>query len=206
MPSMNLETPAPHLGPSGAPAVPAAPGVSVNGLAPEAVLAAAAAIAEDPTRAPVAFSAKSTWQGQLRSRTDVESYELGGHRIARRHTLHGDEPEELLGSNTAPNPQDLLLAALNSCMLVGFVVGATARGITLEHLSVESSLELDLRGVFGLDPSINPGAARVRYKVEIESRASPEELAELHAHVMATSPNRWHLAHPVAVDGELVLI
>jgi uncharacterized OsmC-like protein len=182
----------------------AAPAV-LNGLEPKAVLATVAAIAENPALAPIAFSAKSTWQGRFRSRTDVESYDLGGQRIVRRHAIHSDEPEELFGTNTAPNPQDLLLAALNACMVVGFVVAATARGIELEMLSIESSLSLDLRGAFGIDPNVRPGAERIRYEIEVKGNATPEQFAEIHAEVIANSPNRWHLANPIELDARLVV-
>lgn len=191
--------PAPAAEPSPAPAAP----TEVNGLAPAALAAAVAAIAADPRRAPARFHAKSTWQGRLRSRTEIESYSLGGEHIARRHTLLSDEPEQLFGENTAPNPQDLLLAALGACMLVGFVVGATKRGIELEALSIESSFELDLRGAFGLDPAISPGAERLHYTVEVKGSGTPEQFAEIHADVMAQSPNRWHLAHPVQLESSL---
>lgn len=184
---------------------PAAGAPTLNGLDPQAVMSAVAAIAANPALAPVAFSARTTWQGRFRSRTEVEAYELAGSRVARRHTIESDEPEELFGTNGAPNPQDLLLAALNACMTVGFVVAATARGIRIDSLSVESSLALDLRGAFGIDRGIAPGADRIRYRIEVKGDATPEQFAEVHAEMMATSPNRWHLANPLAFDAELVV-
>jgi uncharacterized OsmC-like protein len=178
---------------------------TLNGLEPEALKAAVAAIAENPALAAVAFSARSTWQGRFRSRTQIESYELASSRVFRRHTIDSDEPEELFGTNTAPNPQDLLLASLNACMMVGFVVAATARGIELEALSVESSLALDLRGAFGIDPGISPGAQRIHYKIEVKGSATAEQFAEVHAEMIATSPNRFHLGTPIAFDAELIV-
>ena len=49
-----------------------------------------------------------------------------------------DEPEEILGSNEAPNPQELLMAALNARMTVGYVAGAAKRGISLTRLEIET--------------------------------------------------------------------
>jgi uncharacterized OsmC-like protein len=182
-----------------------APSAQLNGLDTNALEAAVGAVARDPSLAPARFNAKTSWQGRLRSCTEISEYELGGTRITRRHTLYGDEPAELFGENSAPNPQDLLLAALNACLMVGFVVGATARGIELEELCIESSLALDLRGAFGVDPNVAPGAERVTYTIEVKGNASPEQFAEIHADVMARSPNRFHLATPLELDARLVV-
>ena len=158
----------------------------LNGIDTNALSGALAAVAADPSLAPVAFRATTSWQGRLRSRTEIASYDLAGHEIPRRHTIHADEPTEILGENTAPNPQDLLLAALNACMLVGFVVGCTARGVVLESLSIESAIVLDLRGAFGIDPTIKPGADRIRYTIRVKGAASRETFEDIHREMMAT--------------------
>jgi uncharacterized OsmC-like protein len=177
----------------------------INGLDTVALTAAVAAIAENPALAPMVFRAKTAWQGGLASRTQISSFDLAGQTIERVHTILCDEPTEILGGNTAPNPQDLLLAALNACMTVGFVAGATARGIQLKSLSVESSLRLDLRGAFGLDKSIPPGAETIRYKIEVSGNATPAQFAEIHQEAMQNSPNRWHLSQPIKLEAELVV-
>lgn len=178
---------------------------SINGLDPLALQAAVAAIAENPALAPIAFRAQTSWQGALSSRTQISSYDLAGATIERTHSIASDEPNEIFGGNTAPNPQDLLLAAVNACMTVGFVVGATARGIRLKSLSIESSLALDLRGAFGIDKRIAPGAETIRYRVEVSGDASPQQFEEIHREVMANSPNRWHLTQPIQLEAELIV-
>jgi uncharacterized OsmC-like protein len=179
--------------------------VLLNGLDTNALTATVAAVAGNPALAPVAFRAKSTWNGRLRSETKIEGYELAGAPIPRSHTIRSDEPHELFGTDSTANPQDLLLAALNACMMVGFVVGATARGITIESLSVESSLALDLRGAFGLDPGIPAGAERIRYTIEVNGSGTREQFEDIHAEVTRNSPNRYHLANPIAFEAELVV-
>ncbi len=76
---------------------------------------------------------------------------------ARDHIILADEPEEILGSNEAPNPQELLMAALNACMTVGYVAGAAKRGISLHRLEIETKGTLDLRGFFALSDAVPPG-------------------------------------------------
>ena len=73
--------------------------------------------------------------------------------IARTFKVACDEPVELCGENTAANPQELLMSALNACMMVGYVAGCAVRGIALEQLELETSGELDLRGFLGIDES-----------------------------------------------------
>jgi uncharacterized OsmC-like protein len=180
--------------------------VVLNGLEPLALATTVAGIASDPSLAPVAFRATTSWQGRFRSRTEVDSYELSGKTLERRHVIQSDEPLELFGTNTAPNPQDLLLAAVNACMMVGFVVAATARGVAIESLEIESSVALDLRGAFGVDPAIKPGAEKLRYEIRVKGDASPEVFEEIHREMAATSPNRFHLTSAVAMESSLVVV
>ncbi|HEY0464619.1 MAG TPA: OsmC family protein [Polyangiaceae bacterium] len=177
----------------------------LNGLEPATLTATLAAIAADPSLGPVAFRAKTSWQGRFQSQTLIASYDLAGKTIERRHTIRSDEPSELFGTNSAPNPQDLLLAALNACMMVGFVVAATARGVRIDTLEVESSADFDLRGAFGIDPSIAPGATRIRYTILVKGDASAEEFEQIHREMSATSPNRFHLTSPLVLEPRLVV-
>ena len=178
---------------------------TLNGLDPQQIAQAAEALVADPREAQVKFRAKSQWQGALRSRTEIDHYELGGKRITRRHAIHSDEPLELLGTNQAPNPQDLLLAALNACMMVGFVAAATGMGLRLDSLEIESECALDLRGAFGLDPSIKPGADQIVYTVRVQGSGSAAQFEEVHQAMMANSPNRFHLANPIAIESKLIV-
>lgn len=179
---------------------------TINGIDPVALQGAMAALAENPALAPIAFRAKTDWQGGTASRTQIESYDLAGNEIPHRHTIACDEPVEMLGGNTAANPQELLLAALNACMTVGFVAGATARGIRLDSLSIRSSLELDLRGAFGIDPSIKPGTDCIRYTIEVSGDGDREQFEEIQRDMMATSPNRFHLSTPIRLEPRLIVL
>ncbi|KMY86266.1 OsmC family protein [Candidatus Paraburkholderia calva] len=88
-----------------------------------------------------------------------------------------------------PNLQELLLAALNACMSVGYAANAAVLGVKLDKLEIEKFGQLDLRGFLGLDASVKPGYEEVRYTVRIKSNAPREKLEELHAIVMKISPN-----------------
>jgi uncharacterized OsmC-like protein len=177
----------------------------LNGIDTGAFAGALAALAADPSLAPIAFRAHTTWKGGLASQTATKSYTMAGQELPHHHVIDADEPTELLGGNAAPNPQDLILAALNACMTVGMVAGCTARGITIESLSIESWLDFDLRGAFGVDPAIKPGAERIRYVVRIKGNAPREVFEEIHRDMTMTSPNRWHITQPIVLEPTLVV-
>jgi uncharacterized OsmC-like protein len=179
--------------------------VAVNGIDVEALQGVVRDIKADPAKGTVEFRVKSEWMGQTHSQTTVESYSIGGQKVPRRFTIDADEPFELLGQNSAPNPQEMLMTALNACIMVGYVVGAAVNGITLDALSIETAGELDLRGFLGIDDSVRPGYEAIRYTVRIKGNGTPEQFRKIHETVCRTSPNYFNVSRPVRLDAELVV-
>lgn len=177
----------------------------INGIDVAALTGVIRDVAAAPAKGAVQFHVTTAWQGQTRSRTTVESYRLGGEEIPRRFQTVIDEPLELLGTNTAPNPQEMLMAALNACMMVGYVVGAAVEGITLEKVEIETRGELDLRGFLGIDPNVRPGYESMQYTVRIKGNGTPQQFAKIHDTVRRTSPNYFNVAQPIRLDAELVV-
>ena len=175
----------------------------VNGLDLQALGEVVEAIGKDPRQAIVGFNVTTRWAGQTRSETTVEGFTMGGERIGRSHRIVADEPRELLGSDSAPNPQELLMAALNACMMVGYVAGAAVKGINLSSVEIETRGELDLRGFLGLSDTVPPGYETIDYEVRIKGDGSPEEFEEIHRGVMATSPNYFNIGRPIRLNGSL---
>ena len=150
------------------------------------------------------FEVTTRWDGQFRSETRVGAVRFGnGDTVVRDFVIKADEPEEILGSNEAPNPQELLFAALNACMTVGYVAGAAKRGITLSKLEIETKGTLDLRGFFALNDTVPPGYPGLEYVVRIAGDGTAEQFAEIHAEVQATSPNYDNLARAIRMDAKL---
>jgi uncharacterized OsmC-like protein len=175
----------------------------VNGIDVTALRAVMRDIEADPATGVVEFRVRSRWRGQTRSETAVEGYRIGGKAVSRQFKVTADEPFELLGENTAPNPQELLMTALNACVMVGYVVGAATRGITLESLELETHGELDLRGFLGIDPDVRPGYETVHYTVRIKGDGTAEQFREIHETVLRTSPNYFNLSRPIRIDARL---
>lgn len=186
------------------PAIQTAP-EPINGIDVAALAGVMRDVAADPSKGAVQFHVTSEWQGQTRSRTTVESYRIGGQEVPRRFQTMVDEPLELLGTNSAPNPQEMLMTALNACMLVGYVVGAAVEGITLEKVEIETRGELDLRGFLGIDPTVRPGYESMQYTVRIKGNGTPEQFQKIHDTVRRTSPNYFNVSQPIRLDAELVV-
>jgi uncharacterized OsmC-like protein len=167
-------------------------GVDTNGLKLLALKAAGGG-----TDAQVKFAVATRWRGGVASQTRVDGYQVCGKTVAKDFAIDIDEPCELLGTNAGPNPQEMLMAAFNACMIVGYAAGASMNGIELESLSIESSGQLDLRGFLGLDANVKPGYERVHYVVRIKGNGTKEQFQKIHETVIATSPNRWTVANPV---------
>jgi uncharacterized OsmC-like protein len=177
----------------------------VNGIDVDGLKDVVTEIEADPAKGKVQFNVVSSWRGQTRSETRVSGFGIGGERVARSFRFQADEPLELFGENTAPNPQEYLMGALNACMMVGYVAGAAMRGIRLDSVEIETDGELDLRGFLGIDPSVKPGYDALRYTVRIKGDDTPEQFAEIHEAVQATSPNHFNLSRPVRLEAELVV-
>jgi len=175
----------------------------INGLDLAALDETVEQVRANPARGQVAFRVKTEWKGQTRSESTVDSYTIGGEVVPRSFTIVADEPRELLGTNVAPNPQELLMSAVNACMLVGYVAQASVRGITLDECRIETEGELDLRGFLGIDDTVPPGYRRINYTVWLEGDGTREQYEEIHQAVMATSPNYFNMAQPIQMCGRL---
>jgi uncharacterized OsmC-like protein len=177
----------------------------VNGINVDDLFALIDGVRREPAKGKTNWHVTTTWQGQARSRAQVESFEIGGERVPRQFSIDIDEPYELGGSNSFANPQEHLIAALNACMTVGYVAQCAVRGITLESLAIETGGEIDLRGFLGIDPAVPPGYENLSYTVRIKGSGTKEQFAEIHEAVMATSPNFYNMSRPVALKPAMVV-
>lgn len=177
---------------------------TLNGVDTEALRGLIRNVAENPANAQVRFGVTTHWKGGAMSDTRVDGYEIGGKRVAKDFSIRIDEPLELCGNNKGPNPQEMLMAAFNSCMLVGYVAGATLHGVELKELVISTEGELDLRGFLGLDSTVKPGYDEIHYVVHLKGNGTRQQFEEIHQTVMATSPNRWNIANPVRLTSELI--
>jgi uncharacterized OsmC-like protein len=175
----------------------------VNGLDLPALGEVVEAIEKDAGQAAVGFAVTTRWTGQTRSETVVDGFTMAGERIARSHKIVADEPCQLLGQDSAPNPQELLMAAFNACITVGYVAGAAIRGITLESLEIHTKGQLDLRGFLGLSETVPAGYEAIDYEVRIKGDGTPDDFEAIHQNVIKTSPNYFNMSRPIRMNPKL---
>lgn len=117
---------------------------------------------------------------------------LGGFRnevYAEGNVIRSDEPDRIAGTGTGLNPAQLLLAAVGTCLSVGLAANATAKGIKIEDLEIETEGEIDnILTFLGLSEEGHPGYKDVRLKVYLKADAPPEVLKELTEYSVKTSP------------------
>jgi len=177
----------------------------VNGIDTDAVQALIESVDADPAQGMTHWQVASTWQGGTHSRARVDSFAIGGTNVPRRFSMDIDEPFELGGGNAYANPQEYLLAALNACMMVGYTALCALEGIALQKLEITTEGDIDLRGFFGLDPSVAPGYRELRTRVVIKGDGMKEQFQRIHELVLATSPNFYNVTRAVSVVPALII-
>lgn len=114
-----------------------------------------------------------------------------------------DEPPELAGGDTGMNPVELILVALGTCQEVMYSAYASVMGIPLESVKCNLKGNLDLKGLFGLDPTVPAGYTRISYETELKSSASEDQLRQLVQTVERHCPVLDTLQRPMQVDGKV---
>jgi len=177
----------------------------LNGINVGDVLGLIGAVQNDAEAGETRWSVSSAWLGGTRNRATVRSFHIGGEEIMRPFTMDVDEPLQLGGTNTQPNPQEYLLAALNACMIVGYAALCALEGINLDKLEIVTTGNIDLRGFLGIDPAVNPGYNSLSYTVKIKGDGTREQFEKIHRMVQATSPNFANISRAVALNSALVV-
>ena len=122
----------------------------------------------------------------------------------RRFTLQVDEPPLLGGTDQAPNPVELVLAALGTCQEIVYAAYAAVLGIELEGVEITVSGPIDLRGLFGIT-SVASGFQHVEMQTRIRSGEAPERIQRLVNTVQAHCPVLDILQRPLDVRNQVEL-
>ena len=87
-----------------------------------------------------------------------------------------DLPRALGGSGSAATPSVLLRAALGSCMAMSYRLRAAKHGVELTSIRITVEADSELSGMLSCDAPAPAGFTEIRYDVEIESPATPDEV------------------------------
>ncbi len=178
----------------------------INGVDVDTLFEKIDELKANPDKAQTTWRAKTTWQGGDLSNTHIGSWELGGEEFAQDFDIMIDEPCELLGTGKHPNPQQVLFAAINTCIMNTFVVNAAVRGIRLEKLEIELEGDIDLRGYLGIDESVTKGYEELNFILRVKGDGTREQFEELLEVACNHSPNYYTITHPVPINGRIEMI
>ena len=175
----------------------------INGIDTGQLFDTIDALTADPSKAGCRFYATTEWREGTVSDCHVSRYTLSGNDIPQDYTIRVDEPSALLGRDSAPNPQMVLFAAINACVLNTMIVNAAARGIRIESVQLDLEGELDLRGFLGIDQTVNPGYDELTIRCRVKGDGTREQLQACLDAGTRYSPNFQSLSKPVKVRYEL---
>ncbi|MGJ4788802.1 OsmC family peroxiredoxin [Leptospira koniambonensis] len=122
------------------------------------------------------FESKASWAGGLK--LNLQS---------RDHKWVVDEPEILGGTDQGPNPVELVLGGLASCVGVLVSLYAPAHKVELKDFNVFVEGDLDLDG-FQEIAAVRPGFSQIRYRVDIETDSPKENVNSLLSHIERICP------------------
>lgn len=178
-----------------------------NGVNVEGLVQTVEAIQGRPELARFRFRTRTEWERGGRSRTTIEGFYGAGQEDTSRtepFVLVGDEPPVLLGQNAGPNAVEAVLHALASCLSVGFIYNAAARGIDVRSLEFDLDGDVDLQAFLGLSKELRAGYEGIRVSYRVDADASAEQIEELCEYVQRTSPVLDVIRNPVPVSIERV--
>lgn len=156
----------------------------------------------------VTFFSRSRWQDGMRALTTFTGYEIDGeihHEQTRNFTLLGDEGVELSGTDAAPGAVEELMYALGTCIIAAGNANAALRGITLTRFDVELESDLDLHGLFALDPEVRAGILELRSNITIAGDADDETLKKIAMLGFEFSPVSESIRNGVSVKPQVTI-
>jgi len=153
----------------------------INGVNVIGLMQTIDAVKADAAVAKFRFRLQNKWLEGGHNRSTVNEFYGAGqpHQHAKSFVVNADEPNLLLGGDTAPNPAEYLLTALAACVTSAIVYHAAARGIKVEQIESEIEGDVDVRGFLGLDPSVRNGFQNIRMTLAIHADVSDEQIQEL---------------------------
>jgi uncharacterized OsmC-like protein len=153
-----------------------------NGIDTDRLFATLDAITAQPEIASFQFRATNRWIAGAHNRSRIKDFRgAGGEDTSRDEAfvLDAGEPAVLLGTDTGPNPAEIVLHALAACLTTSLVYVAAARGVRLTEVTSTLEGDIDLRGALGLDPDVRNGYEGIRVTFSVRGDAPPEKLREV---------------------------
>lgn len=154
----------------------------VNGLPVNHLEGVIKMLENNPDKGRVTFFSHSRWQDGMRAFTSFTGYKVDGemvHQDEREFVLLGDEGVELGGTDTAPGAVEEMMYALGTCIIAAGNANAALMGVELTRFEVKLESDLDLHGLFAVDPDVRPGVLELRANITISGDADAKTLRKI---------------------------
>lgn len=171
----------------------------LNGLRPAKVREILDSMRDDPEVLKAVtgpWKSRVVWQGGFR-----------GKAFMRKHAVEMDEPEGLDATDAAASAHEQLLSAVGSCLMVGYVLNATQRGIKIDDLEI--ALEGNFNNILkwaGHAPEGNPAYASIHVKAFVKADADEATLKDIWKAAVDGSPVTQTVARPTEVVTEIEVV
>lgn len=135
-------------------------------------------IKKQPSLATCEFRVQNHWvNGDENNSETIDFYAAGAEqRHKQKFHFQAGEPVLIEGHDKGANPVEFLLSALSGCMTTTIAYYAALNGHEINKMDSTYKGELDLQGLFGLNPDIRAGYQKIRVEFNIETKAPVEEL------------------------------
>lgn len=167
------------------------------------VAAATQGVTASPDQGRVTFSIKSESSGGVAADSVTGPLRIGDTLDESREGVfhfRSDEPQPLLGENSAVSPAEYVMKGLAGCYVATLALLAAKRGYKLDAVELTINFDMDLQGFLGISDEVRKGAERILVQIHIEAAdLSSEQIKELVNQLEETSPIRDTLANPVDV-------
>jgi uncharacterized OsmC-like protein len=144
---------------------------------------------EKPDTSKATFFVKTEWSskeeegGRFCVKSSIKDFEIGGQSIQRdsNYMMLFDLPPEFSGEGKGPTVCEACMSSLGACVTQTILAHATARGISLDNITIDIEGNVDLRGFTGISSDVRPGAQGFKMNINIKSSsASKQQINELY--------------------------
>ncbi len=116
-----------------------------------------------------------------------------------------DEPPVLAGQDAGLSPVEHILIALGTCQEIMYAAYASVMDIPLDSVKVNLKANLDVKGLFGLDPAVPAGFTDIAFETTLDSPADNATLLKLVEAAESNCPVMDMLTRKVPVTGNVTI-
>ena len=161
-------------------------------------------VKESKEQSKLHYGVNVDWISGMKTKATVKNMMLGDQKLVRNFSFDIDEPNQLLGLNSNPTPQEYLMAGVAGCMAVTFVAGASLLGITLDSLSLEFSGAINLSGFLGIETNEPTSFKEFTCNFLVSGNGTEEQYNLLKERVMKHSPNYASMVNGVNIVSKVI--